>query len=325
LSFETHAGEPALRRWAATLEELSARSRAAAGGDVARELLRARRAAFEDAVRLPAAQPLPHADSDFPVDPRVGLPVVHGTPTASDVRRAIDGHGSLVVRGLIGKDRAKELRETARDALAARQTAAAGGTVDPSWFTEFEPIADENARQFTSEAGMFTADSPRGHFLMVEALRESGIVDVASTVLGARPAVSVEKCVFRRVDPGVYATYHQDGAFLGERIETLDVWIALTRCGRTASALEIFPRRVDRVLPTGGFFDWDLSDETVNRAYPGVAPVRPEFEEGDALIFDQLCVHRTSSSPEMNATRFALECWLFAPASVPPKYTGLLL
>ena len=61
------------------------------------------------------------------------------------------------------------------------------------------------------------------------------------------------------------------------------------------------------------------------REYPGVTPVMPEFKVGDGVIFDQLCVHRSGHGPNMRDERLAIECWLFAPGSVPPEYTGLLL
>lgn len=310
----------------ASLADLAARNRERADAETERALLRARHEAFLriERGRAPeAAEPGPAAA--VPADPGVGLPVTHGAPSAELVRDAIAAHGSLVVRGLIDRARAESLRGTIETALAAREAALSGQPADPTWYSEFVPIADESARDFTSAAGMLAADSPRGHFLMSEALYDSGVVDFAAGVFGTRPALSVEKSVLRRVEPGIYASWHQDGAFLGERISTLDVWIALTRCGRTAPGLEIFPRRVDRVLPTGAFFDWDLSDETLAQHYPGVRSVMPEFDVGDAIIFDQLCVHRSGYAAGMTNTRFAVECWLFAPASVPATYTGLLL
>lgn len=309
----------------ASLADLAARNRARADGETERALLRARYEAFLGERSSGREIPPMPAPAVVPVDPSLGLPVAHGAPTAELVRDAIAGHGSLVVRGLVDRARADALRETVQTALAAREVALSGQPADPTWYSEFDPITDASARDFTSAAGMLAADSPRGHFLMAEALYDAGVVDFARGVFGSRPALSVEKSVLRRVEPGIYASWHQDGAFLGERISTLDVWIALTKCGRTAPGLEIFPRRVDRVLPTGCFFDWDLSDETLAKHHPGVRSVMPEFDVGDAIIFDQLCVHRSGYAPGMTNTRFAIECWLFAPSSVPASYTGLLL
>ena len=289
-------------------------------------LLRARHAAFLELSKVtPTPMPSLASPPAVTLDDTVGLPVCHGTPSAELVRAAIDSHGSLLVRGLLGRARAEELKSAVLASVEAQAAFKAGAERDASYYTEFEHIAQNGTRQFTSEAGVLAADSPRGHFLMVEALQDHGLVDIAAKLLGDRPAVSVEKCVLRRVAPQLYASWHQDGAFLGERISTLDVWIALTPCGRTAPGLEIFPRRMNRILPTGAFFSWDLSDQTLQAEYPGVQSVMPEFDIGDAIIFDQLCVHRSGFAAGMTETRLALECWLFAPASVPPEYTGLAL
>jgi hypothetical protein len=309
-----------------SLVDLAKESRVTPNANAERALLRARHAAFLELPRVtPRPMPSMTVPLDVPVDRAVGLPVCHGTPSAELVRAAIDAHGSLIIRSLLGSERAMELRSAVLASVAARAAYKSGAEHAASYYTEFEHIAQNSTRDFTSAAGVLAADSPRGHFLMVEALQDHGIVDIAAKLLGDRPAVSVEKCVLRQVAPQLYASWHQDGAFLGERISTLDVWIALTPCGRKAPGLEIFPRRMNRVLPTGAFFSWDLSDQTLEAEYPGVRSVMPEFEVGDAIIFDQLCVHRSGFSAGMTETRLAVECWLFAPASVPPDYTGLAL
>jgi hypothetical protein len=309
-----------------SLAALTKEIRAIPNGDAERALLLARHATF---LELPKSTPRPMPSAappvDVPIDPAVGLPTCRGTPAAELVRAAIDAHGSLIVRNLLPRDRAEELRRAVLDSVAARAAYKAGAARDPSHYTEFDHIAQNATREFTSEAGVLAADSPRGHRLMVEALEDHGVVDIAAKLLGDRPAVSVEKCVLRKVEPQIFASWHQDGAFLGEQISTLDVWVALTPCGRKAPGLEIFPRRVNRVLPTGAFFTWDLSDQTLAAEYPGVRSVMPEFDIGDAIIFDQLCVHRSGFLAGMTDTRLALECWLFAPASVPADYTGLAL
>jgi hypothetical protein len=308
-----------------SLLELTTKSRTTPNAGAEQALLHARHAAFRD---LPKSSPKPLLSNGALVvsaDRSVGLPVCEGRPSAELCRAAIDQHGSLVVRNLLSRNRAEDLKKAVLDAVAARNAYRAGSDRDPAYYTEFDHIANNKTREFTSEAGVLAADSPRGHFLMVEALTDHGVVDIATRLLGDRPALSVEKCVLRKVEPQIYASWHQDGAFLGERISTLDVWIALTPCGRKAPGLEIFPRRMNRILPTGAFFSWDLSDETLAGEYPGVHSVMPEFDVGDAIIFDQLCVHRSGFTAGMTETRLALECWLFAPASIPPEYTGLAL
>ena len=80
--------------------------------------------------------------------------------------------------------------------------------------------------------------------------------------------------MLRRADASLHAsTWHQDGAFLGEGIRTVDAWFALSRCGRDAPGLEVIPVRLERVLPTGEagtYFDWTVSPETITRELPGI-------------------------------------------------------
>ena len=80
------------------------------------------------------------------------------------------------------------------------------------------------------------------------------------------------------------------------------------------------PRRAQRVLPVGEqgcHFDWSLAPNTVNRAFPGVPRWRPEFQEGDVLLFDELTVHRTAAEEHMPNVRYGIECWTFAPSVYP--------
>ena len=50
--------------------------------------------------------------------------------------------------------------------------------------------------------------------------------------------------------------------------------------------------------------------------------LRPIFEPGDALLFDELFLHKTGSDPAMPNPRFAIENWFFGasafPAITPP-------
>jgi hypothetical protein len=52
---------------------------------------------------------------------------------------------------------------------------------------------------------------------------------------------------------------------------------------------------------------------------------RPIFEQGDALLFDELFLHRTACEPEMTRERYAIETWLFAPSVYPDKQIPLVV
>ena len=168
--------------------------------------------------------------------------------------------------------------------------------------------------------GFWTADSPRMLFDLFELVEGSGLGEMMTAFLGERPLLSGIKGTLRRVPPDVEmdGRWHQDGSFLGERIAALNIWITLTRCGRDAPGLDIVPKRLDHVVVDDeAKYDWSLTDAAVLEAAGESGVVRPEFEVGDALLFDHLLLHRTGASPEMTRERHAIESWFFAPSAYP--------
>jgi hypothetical protein len=45
--------------------------------------------------------------------------------------------------------------------------------------------------------------------------------------------------------------------------------------------------------------------------------VRPIFEAGDALLFDDFNLHSTAVTEGMRNSRYAIESWFFAPSTYP--------
>ena len=45
--------------------------------------------------------------------------------------------------------------------------------------------------------------------------------------------------------------------------------------------------------------------------------IRPHFAPGDALLFDELFLHRTATDDTMTRERYAIETWFFAPSVYP--------
>jgi hypothetical protein len=141
--------------------------------------------------------------------------------------------------------------------------------------------------------------------------------------LGERAAMSAQKTTLRKADPGVPGAWHQDGKFLGD-VHALNLWLSLSRCGDEAPGLDIVPRRIDHIVAAGTegmALDYLVSDETVKEAADGVEVLRPIFEPGDALLFDDLFLHQTGSDPEMPKPRYALESWFFGPSAFPNDYS----
>ena len=139
----------------------------------------------------------------------------------------------------------------------------------------------------------------------------------------------MNKTVLRRVSPTAGgADWHQDGAFLGDGIRSLNVWLSLSDCGITAPGMDVVAKRLDEIVPTGGEganFDWSVAPGEAERAAGEAGIVRPHFEPGDALLFDHLMLHRTASEESMTDQRYAIETWFFAPSAYPPEQVPIVL
>ena len=243
--------------------------------------------------------------------------------------------GCLLVRGLVQPERAARLASGIDAALGAFDATEAGDhSVDRGWYSP-RPIHDRAgsaqglSRKLNRKMGaLWTVFSPRMLYELLEVVRETGVGQLMTDFLGERPHLSANKCTLRRVPPeDMLSGWHQDGAFLGDYVGAFNVWITLTSCGRDAPGLDIVPRRFDRVLPSGdgAIFNWSLSDKAVMEAMGEIAVVRPEFQAGDALLFDHRLVHRTASTSAMVRERYAIESWFFAPSAYPKDQVPLLV
>jgi hypothetical protein len=248
--------------------------------------------------------------------------------TAETLSTGILRHGCLHVRGLVPEAEVERLVDGIDRAFAAYDAHAAGAPVSETtpWFEPFKPGADYRfklnvKRQWVRKGGgVWTADSPRMMFDLFNILEATGLTKVITAYLGERPALSVDKSTLRRVGELTGTDWHQDGAFLGEGIRTVNVWLSLSHCGRDAPGLDVVPSRLDRVLETGtesAIFPWAVAPEVVARAASETGVVRPVFAPGDVLLFDDLFLHRTAYDETMTRERYAVENWFFAPSVYP--------
>ena len=203
-----------------------------------------------------------------------GLPVV--TLEELDVqtiRDAILTHGCLHVKGFLSEDLIAEFKAgidetfTACEAQEARKTAAPqnGGarratngdgqrTSPPgtSRSSRWRPTRSGGGRDWNkNNTGDLGGPPPRVHVELVEAFERAG--SRADHRLPRRAAGDLDEQERRcaaSADRGG-AEWHQDGAFLGESIRSLNVWLALTQCGEDAPGLEVVSHaaRRDRRRP----------------------------------------------------------------------------
>jgi hypothetical protein len=293
---------------------------------VEEHLVSLRHAAFEALDRRIPADLLPEVTA---AAPPIGAlePVAAADLTPSVLRAGLARNGCVWVRGLASPEWVERLAGGIDRALGGFDAASAGAetsTTSP-WYAPFSPQSGKyrvgGRRNWVRASGaVWTVDSPRMLFQLCELLDETTIDELVTTHLGERPALSANKCTLRRVPVDTNTNWHQDGAFLGREVRTLNIWLALSDCGADSPGLEIVPRRFDTVLPTGtegAMFDWSVSPEVVAEAAGDVPIVIPQFHAGDALLFDHLLLHRTAVGPGMTRERYAMETWLFAPSSYP--------
>ena len=323
----------------ALLEEIDAltrENRARRDPDLERRILDLRHRAGLRLIERPA----PHPEHPSPAFNRLPdgseLPeIAPGDELTSELlRAAILQSGCLLVRGLVDGAEVVRLVAGIDRAFEARDAHVAGRPADSTYYAPFEPhprfdLTTERWWVGNDAGGLWPADSPRVMVDVLDVLERRGLRRLATEYLGERPVVSVNKGTLRRVKPDTGAGYdlwHQDGNFLGDDVRALNVWLSLSRCGDEAPGLDIIPRRLDRIVPSGtegALFEWSVSRAVAEQAAGEVGILRPIFEPGDVLLFDDLFLHSTAADPAMPNTRYAVECWFFGPSGFPDDYAPL--
>jgi hypothetical protein len=321
--------EQSLEALIAGIADLTEQGRVSSNRHVERKLLQARHRA---GIRLL---------DGAPDDPRFVMPVHRALPdgpglpeipseqlTPGLVRAGILRDGCVLVRELIPRTDALRLAALIDRAFAERDRVEAGEVPAEGYYEEFEPDSRFEApgRPWIKLAGgLLAADSPLVCFAMMDAFAAAGVPDLVSGYLGEPALMSVHKTTLRKAEPSVAGAWHQDGFFMGP-VRSLNLWLSLSRCGDEAPGLDILPRRLDGYLATGtedAKLNWTISDHQVEEAAAVRPVVRPIFEPGDALFFDELFLHKTGSDQSMPNPRFAIESWFFGGSRFPDEYAPL--
>ncbi|MHA7816573.1 MAG: phytanoyl-CoA dioxygenase family protein [Pseudohaliea sp.] len=250
-----------------------------------------------------------------------------GALTGPLLRDAIAASGALLVRGLLPGAHHAPLR-SAIDAVLA-----ADGGLGTPWFDPPPALlAAMPARELAisrafhrSSGSAMCAEAPAVAEYLLALYETLGLNTLAAHCLGGRPCLSVKKWVLRRSHKAVEeAGWHQDGAFMGAGIQSINLWLPLTVCGADTGApgLDIVPARIDGLLRDGeGTFDWSVSPAYVKRELPPAES--PRFAAGDALFFDHFFLHRTQYRPQFSRPRYAVETWFFAEGRAPANQVPL--
>jgi len=232
-------------------------------------------------------------------------------------------HSCLMVRGLLGMADTLKLR-----AIAARTYEIYDRTyletesgAKPSEANFIAPDAYGPSRahlkHFRDFGSLVLSFCPIATGAVTPMLSHSVMRQCVEDYFGAPIGLSINSSSVRLSERGstIRRVFHQDGNFLGgEDAETINCWIALDPCGVNAPSMEVFPQRVEGLLPAGvdgAIVAWEIAEETVYRRLGKENAWIPEFRPGDAFLFDHTHVHRTHNSPTMTKDRFAMECWMF--------------
>ncbi len=295
-----------------------------------REVVALRHEAFAELDRTTVRDVWPPVATDpFPDEP--AIPRADVAQLDADVLAgALVHHGCLRVDGLLSPDQVDRFRLLIDEAFAARERLLAGAPIDDAapWYVPFE-VGQERAAGFGADGFVRTVDAPGAMRELAAAFNATGVVGAVTGYLGERPAMIANKWVLRLSPSGKIGTdYHQDGAFLGAGIRTVNCWIALSDCGPGTGrpAMDVVPRRSPGVLasPDDAAFPWSLTEAAVAEALPDGPVVSPTFVAGDALFFDELLVHRTSVGVDLDE-RYAIESWFVAPSSYPDRHVPVVL
>lgn len=314
----------------AEIDRLNQENRAEHDSERERRLVRLRHRAgiklLADAGRKPK-QPSPAKEA---LPARNGsLPGVSPSELTPELLRAgMLRDGCLLVRGAVPSDEALRLAERIDRAFSDRDTIEDGGSVSEPIYEEFDPVepfALTERKWIRDGGGVLAADCPSLMFELLDMFERIGLRDVVNAYLGERSALSLNKSTLRKALPDAGGAWHQDGAFMGD-VRALNIWLSLSHCGDDAPGLDIVPRRLDKIVPTGtddAIFPWSVAPAEAERVAGEDGIVRPVFEPGDMLLFDELCLHSTALEPEMSKTRFAVESWFFGPSAFPDDYVPL--
>lgn len=306
-------------RMLAEIRDLTERNRLQRDRTIERRLVELRYQAFRHATASrPQPEPAEVVEDLFPGEL---IPEVSAADlTVESLRSGIGKHGSLLVRGLVNDEQVELLKADIDKAFDAFDADASGEGVDDlaGWYQPFEHhmITDQDRTRKRSRGNILAFESPPALFDLIETMNDAGIGELACRYVGEPPAILARKVTLRRIPHNFGGGWHQDGAFMGHGIRSLNVWLSLSHCGDDAPGLDVVGRRFDELLPTGNgaYAAWGITPEDAERAGEGMI-VRPIFEAGDALLFDHMCLHRTGTDAGMTNGRHAIETWFMAPST----------
>ncbi len=130
----------------------------------------------------------------------------------------------------------------------------------------------------------------------------------------------------RRRDKLSAIPWHQDAAFFGGQRGAVNCWAAITPCGEENPSLSIVPRRFDHLIgwrEQSGLAPLDYGRTESREAFDTLLqdedcqPANCVLQPGDAVLFDEMTVHRTWSRPWRREDQIVSVSWFFPAGAFP--------
>jgi len=268
------------------------------------------------------SNPFPDIKNDIPE-------IDYSELTPKILAGSIQHHGALIVRNILPQTEVKTLKDGIDETFDESQRFFSGkgkpAQDDPiwksKWFRTDLPVPGyfkKGAVTMMLETGsIWTFLSPTVSHRLLDVFEKVNLRKFLDKYFGGRTCVSFNKSVLRRMDPLENpADWHQDGSFMTAAIKSINLWVALSECGKGTDCpgMDFVPRRFNEIVEMGtneAHFDWSVSQKTVREKFSDTPPITPHFNAGDGIFFDHYNLHVTSYDPSYTRKRYALETWFF--------------
>lgn len=261
-------------------------------------------------------------------------PEFHADDTPAAIAAAVQQSGCALVRGLIPAPLAAHWR-----LLAAKNFALLDRLKHDTPATDLDVgFLDESPREVVVsgtrikapvavwsgvDLGFYAKNLGVFEHSVLRRLAGTRLAPILAAIFDGPVAFSYDASRVRRQSPAVghrRLHLHQDAASAdyGDRL-IVTCWTPFMDCGRDAPGLQIYPRRLDTLLPTKQS-KWHAREDALQ-------PLRgdlwkPVFAAGDAFLFTATTLHGTHLTDDMTALRTSLDVRAHRPGLGPRFMDG---
>lgn len=232
-----------------------------------------------------------------------GIPEIAASDlTAEAIASGVLNHGGLIVRGLYNSDQIEFLKSAS---------------------------LIERERKLKAPKSIISSYT---FCRLLKVYEECGLLDSIKEYLGPEAVIVLERARVRYKDNSIAGGlgWHQDGSYFGAKCFALNCWTAITPCGVDNCGLRIIPKRNETRI------GWAkegkaplLYTENIRSLVRDIAkqnpPIDPVFNAGDAMIFDEMTLHRTFVPEKVTKEQIVSISWFFAKSQIRGYKTPLAI